>query len=665
MKPPKRSPFLHSRHADLLEVYRNLYPDPQRPFSVAERHHALSTVQLWINRSACPFAVETTALLVQSVILDETMQQIAVSTFGNEAASTPSPRYALEQMGGGAELGVRLNYSLALTRFVNSVVDSHQTGGFAQSIAAIATRIGLPLWFVEIRHAATHEELPSIGVCRQAVGSALAWLHRHFWVPQLFEGPSALPVRSGPHGRSQNGVEEMDVDRAESSSAAAQAISGASTSKTAVATEEEQQHASRTKERRKALQDLRHTLKTYRQLAKQVTRDRSLVNKSKDDFRRLYKQVAGFVLRIRTLEPDYAAQLIDKASSNKKGKDEEMDVRGAAVMDPDDVDECTKSALSDLVNQLIQPGGLIPLGKTKRVSASAKDEAVALPSELTSLWIPLLGYLRDTFGPIFGQLLVEELVDAVVREPGSFTDPEHATLARARDDSDADPSSQSWKPAAFASSGYRPTAEAWIRYLVTTVPPASNTGNAILRAPTALITDAEVVDMCLPFRSTGSVSLLEFLCERNAELKARIGPLVDVLKVSSFVTAHAGLESSEGALTEAAEEAKEEDEEGDESGFEAQLKAMQRRLVEMEAVTLAPSGTEEQGQDNGEEEADAAVALAASHVDTTAEACARDGATAAVTTTTTNMPTGWSMAPADWKPTPFGCLDGKIPNLVV
>lgn len=171
--------------------------------------------------------------------------------------------------------------------------------------------------------------------------------------------------------------------------------------------------------------------------------------------------------------------------------------------------------------------------------------------------------------------------------------------------------------------------------------------------------------MCLPSRSTGSVSLLEFLCERNAELKARIGPLVDVLKVSSFVTAHAGLESSEGALTEAAEEAKEEDEEGDESGFEAQLKAMQRRLVEMEAVTLAPSGTEEQGQDNGEEEADAAVALAASHVDTTAEACARDGATAAVTTTTTNMPTGWSMAPADWKPTPFGCLDGKIPNLVV
>ncbi|SJX66027.1 uncharacterized protein SRS1_13468 [Sporisorium reilianum f. sp. reilianum] len=626
MKPPKRSPFLRSRHADLLDVYRNLYPNPHHPFSAVERHHALSAVQLWINRCACPFAVETTALLVQSVILDETMQQIAASTLATDAASTSSPRYALEQMGGGAELGVRLNYSLALTRFVNSVVDSHQTGGFAQSIGAIAARIGLPLWFVEIRHAATHEELPSIGVCRQAVGAALAWLHRHFWVPQLFDGPGALPARSAQHGRSQNDAQPMDVDRPESSSA----VSGPSTSKTAATTEEQQQQETRRKERRRALQDLRLTLKSYRQLAKQVARDRSLANKSKDDFRRLYKQVAGFVLRIRTLEPEYAAQLIDTASSHKTAKDDEMDARGAAVMDPDDVDECTKAALSDLVNQLVQPGGLIPLGKGKRVSASARGDGIVLPTELASVWTPLLGYLRDTFGAIFGQLLAEELVDAVVRETSAEDE---------NDDADSDPSSQAWKPAALASPGYRATAEAWLRHLLAAVPPSTPTANpAALRAPAPLLTDAELVQLCLPLRSPRSVSVLEFVCERSAEVKARIAPLVSVLRVSAFVAAYGGMEAFEGQ-----NEGKEEDK----SGFEMDLEVMRKRLGEVEAAAAVVSRAagEEQGVDQDMAAAGAAVDVVA------------DGET--------NMPTGWSMAPADWKPTPFGCLAGKIPNLVV
>jgi ribosomal biogenesis protein LAS1 len=42
---------------------------------------------------------------------------------------------------------------------------------YAQSIAHIAARIGLPLWFVELRHAATHEELPSLSVLREAAAA--------------------------------------------------------------------------------------------------------------------------------------------------------------------------------------------------------------------------------------------------------------------------------------------------------------------------------------------------------------------------------------------------------------------------------------------------------------------------------------------------------------
>ncbi|SPO32196.1 uncharacterized protein UTRI_02753 [Ustilago trichophora] len=643
MKPPKRSPFLHSRQADLLEIYRHLYPDspflPSNTSSAMDRNKALSIVQIWINRSACPFAVETTALLVQSVILDEHMQQVAASTLTSAA---PSLRYALEQMGGGAELGVRLNYSLALTRFVNSVVDSHQTGGFAQSIAAIAARIGLPLWFVEIRHAVTHEELPSIGVCRQAAHSALAWLHRHFWIPQLFDGPQALQL-GGASG--QNGS-AMDIDAPDHATGegSCSALDGSS-SKTTPNDEEER---TRRIDRRKALSDLRLTLKSYRQLSKQVTRDRSLANTSKDQFRRLYKQFAVFVSKIRTLEPDFATQLIDNDGSFKKGKDEEIDVRGLTTMDPDDVDECTKSALSDLVNQLIQPGGLVPLSKSKRVSGSATAEEIVLPTEVASLWTPLLGYLRDTFGPIFGQLLTEELVDVVLH---------HQQLADSASDEAAtqyppvggteeqdDPSSQTWKTAAFASPSYRKTAEAWIRYLLTTVPPSSQMTNAsYVRPPTALTTDVEVAELCLPMRSHSSADLLEFLCERNVELKDRIGPLVAVLRVERFVSQT----TSEEEVLHVAKS----NEEVEESGFEESLEVMQKRLEEMDSVEWAHAAAQTESQQRQRQEEE-------SEVEPIAQAQGEDVGAG-------KMPCGWSMAGKEWKPTPFGCLNGTIPNLVL
>ncbi|EST05799.1 Las1-like protein [Kalmanozyma brasiliensis GHG001] len=615
MKPPKRSPFLHSRQAELLEIFRHLYPDSQAHFSAKDRHDALSTVQLWINRSACPFAVETTALLVQSVILDEHMQQIAASSIGSDSASTSSPRYALEQLGGGAELGVRLNYSLALTRFVNSVVDSHQTGGFAQSIGAIAARIGLPQWFVEIRHAVTHEELPSINVCRQAAGLALAWLRRHFWIPQLFEGPNA--IRFG-----NDEGEAMDVD------------AEASTSQ--VTTKESEAEKTRKKDRRKALQDLRQTLSDYRTLAKQVTRDRSLAKKSKDQFSRLYKQFSGFVYRMRTLDPSFGAQLID--SAHKKGKDEEIDVRGAAVMDPDDVDECTRAALGALVNQLVKPGGMVPLGRSKRVQV---EDEVVLPGELASLWMPLLGYMRDTYGPIFGQILAEELVEGAVREMEPVDDASDTLMqvdagVEAPADADSDPHNQAWKTIAYTDPTYRETADAWLRHLVAHAPPTSHASTS--RGTTTLITDAEVAELCLPLRFPASTSILEFLCERNVELKTRIGPLVDVLKVSAFVTATSS--DDEDVQTPMQ----------DESGFESQLEVMQRRLVEMEGLEWG-----ENSGDSGQRSYDTAQ-------NETIDAV--EGA-AMVDVAAKKMPTGWSMAPADWKPTPFGCLSGKIPNLVV
>ena len=61
----------------------------------------------------------------------------------------------------------------------------------------IAQEIGLPASFVELRHQAIHEELPSATVLRQAVQRSLVWLWDRYWkkideqpTMKLDEGPS-------------------------------------------------------------------------------------------------------------------------------------------------------------------------------------------------------------------------------------------------------------------------------------------------------------------------------------------------------------------------------------------------------------------------------------------------------------------------------------------
>lgn len=60
----------------------------------------------------------------------------------------------------------RLIYATAIIRLVNGLVDPLQSGAYARSIASIAAQLGLPSWLVELRHAATHEDLPSLELLR-------------------------------------------------------------------------------------------------------------------------------------------------------------------------------------------------------------------------------------------------------------------------------------------------------------------------------------------------------------------------------------------------------------------------------------------------------------------------------------------------------------------
>ena len=65
-------------------------------------------------------------------------------------------------------LSLRMSYASAIIRLVNGLVDPLQLGAYARSIHSIAQQLGLPPWLVELRHAATHEDLPSLEVLRDA-----------------------------------------------------------------------------------------------------------------------------------------------------------------------------------------------------------------------------------------------------------------------------------------------------------------------------------------------------------------------------------------------------------------------------------------------------------------------------------------------------------------
>lgn len=170
MKLPRRTPY---EHADALNQLHNLfYSDDAQAQS-----QGVSIAHVWLNRSSCPHAVESTSSLIQARLLE----------------SLSHPLLDRHQL----DWTLRSSYSSALLRFVNSVADAFQTGLYAQSIFNIAQRIGLPAWFVELRHAATHEELPSLQVCRQACMSALQWLDAHFWWPNMATSSSVQPMTRG------------------------------------------------------------------------------------------------------------------------------------------------------------------------------------------------------------------------------------------------------------------------------------------------------------------------------------------------------------------------------------------------------------------------------------------------------------------------------------
>ncbi|RJE24710.1 Cell morphogenesis protein Las1 [Aspergillus sclerotialis] len=164
------TPWKH--HSQLLSVRGQFYPPPAY-IGPDMRSRACATVSAWKLRGSLPHAVEATSLLTDAILHDDALKN---SVFA-----------------------IRATYAAAFCRFVTLLVDS-KIHGQRKTMFQRAVDLGLPASFVELRHEATHRELPSLVVLRNAAQRSLEWLWDYYWAkidPDIVPGFSAPIAANG------------------------------------------------------------------------------------------------------------------------------------------------------------------------------------------------------------------------------------------------------------------------------------------------------------------------------------------------------------------------------------------------------------------------------------------------------------------------------------
>ena len=129
---------------------------------------ALEVVAVWKARSnaidGLPHSVDCTASLAEIYWRDHNSHQSNLFT--------PSVTE------------IRLSYSAAIVRCINGFADMMQQQRFvAAPVSVLCAEMGIPTWLVDIRHEASHNALPTLGVLRLAASTLLEFLKSEYWIP--------------------------------------------------------------------------------------------------------------------------------------------------------------------------------------------------------------------------------------------------------------------------------------------------------------------------------------------------------------------------------------------------------------------------------------------------------------------------------------------------
>lgn len=181
---------------------------------VDHRQDAINLVSLWRFRDPkLTHALISTATLTDAILHDQPGKRDQFSS-----------------------LALRSIYAMAFCRFVNALVDRDvrksvtativkdltPAGPVARpepqrgtsSMYANAMELGLPESFVELRHQAIHEDMPSLEVLRAMTGEALEWLWDRWWKYNVKgSGEPALSLWMEKHGK--RNPDEVEVGAGE------------------------------------------------------------------------------------------------------------------------------------------------------------------------------------------------------------------------------------------------------------------------------------------------------------------------------------------------------------------------------------------------------------------------------------------------------------------
>ncbi|PWN37367.1 Las1-domain-containing protein [Meira miltonrushii] len=459
MQLPRRTANVH-RH-ELEELFALLYPSGAHAIAIDDGYHkqrrqGIERCKVWLNRGACPHAVESTMGLIEAQQLDE---RLLMPSFTQD--------FSLQQQ--DWQWCVRSTYSMALLRFVNALADSMQTGLYAQSIFMIAEKIGLPLWFVEIRHAATHEEMPSLHVLRQASVDALGWLQNQFWLPNIQQ--QSVRSESMQQGTSTAEYDGNILDLDDEQKKITQATA----------------------------EELRQHLAAYRKLAKQIANDASLRGPSKATILSIQTRMVKCIRKADEVLIKQRKSLLQNKGSNS-------------------IDEAKLIALGQLnacdilADVLLEPGGLIPLALRKRLCSTSKGRIPAMTPILADTWMPLLKYFVEEVES-FDVALIDNLIDCVTQQDQQ----------RQQQDSTVDENTKALQEQSIVD-----TAASWLLYLIGSGSEGGNKSRMFDTSDGSQLSYTTIVRKCLAQPSKTFIAVAQTLCQSNPTLMERVGHLLEL-----------------------------------------------------------------------------------------------------------------------------------------
>jgi len=163
MNNPQLTPYKFP--SELETLYHQLFVSDK----ISDKERGISKIRSYLTKGPISHSIEITALLMESIIEDE--RNNGVKILKGEVSGISN----------NSDFGIRLQYSMIIIKFVNGLLDPFQQSMYNISLHKLAKDLKLPQYFVESRHASTHERLPSLQMIRLISKKIIDWLKVEYW----------------------------------------------------------------------------------------------------------------------------------------------------------------------------------------------------------------------------------------------------------------------------------------------------------------------------------------------------------------------------------------------------------------------------------------------------------------------------------------------------